>query len=222
VDGKAEQSFPRSFSIQSGVGQIAFSPDGSKAAWVAPLKANVAVYVNGTPGKEYYSVRELRFAADGTPTYLASTPQAPLQYARVRGAQESAPAAADAFPGRGPKCAPFNGPIVFSPDGRRYAYPQIGAAGSFVVVDGKNGPSSSQLGKPLFSADGKHVAYWGALTVRDRLNSLFAERRVMVLDGKPLEEFDAVSEPAFAPDGRELRYFAIQGQEILLKKVPLR
>ncbi len=52
------------------------------------------------------------------------------------------------------------GTIVFSPDGRRIAYPAVGADGTWrMVVDGKEGRPYATLLTPIFSPDSRHVAY---------------------------------------------------------------
>ena len=72
-----------------------------------------------------------------------------------------------------------------------------------MVVDGRPEPEYEDVGQPVFSPDGRHVAY--AAKAR--------ERWFVVTDGQPGPEWEWVSSPFFAPDSRRLAYFAAEGDE---------
>ncbi len=86
--------------------------------------------------------------------------------------------------------------VVFSPDGKRFAYAARAAGGSLIVVDGQAGTPSTFADSPMFSADGKHVVYRAGKRVRK------AERWWIVLDGKKLKTYDWVGEPAISATGK--------------------
>lgn len=74
---------------------------------------------------------------------------------------------------------------AFTPDGRRLVYVALRGEKTVVVVDGREGKAYDRVGAaiPVFSADGKHMAY----TARD-----YGRPEVVVLDGKEGPGFEAV------------------------------
>jgi dipeptidyl aminopeptidase/acylaminoacyl peptidase len=98
-------------------------------------------------------------------------------------------------------------PPVFSPDGKRLAYPVRRAAAEFVVVDGNGGPAFNWVGKPAFSGDSRHVAYAAKPD-----NKQF----MIVTDGERGATFThLISGPVFSADGR-LAYAAAPGRALVV------
>lgn len=83
-----------------------------------------------------------------------------------------------------------------------------------LLLDGQAAPGSPltartegpealpQVGQPVFSPDGKSLAFWKRLE---------DDRYLVVRDGKAGELFAAVGEPVFSPDGRSIAYGGAAG-----------
>jgi len=95
----------------------------------------------------------------------------------------------------------YQPPAVLSEDGRHVAYRVDDKKGArqFVIHDGTVGPPFDHLlGMPVFSPDGRRLAYAG-------------ERRgvyQVVLDGKPSPDYELVGHLNFSPDSKKFVYAA--------------
>lgn len=90
------------------------------------------------------------------------------------------------------------GDPVFSLDGKRFAYTAQKRGDYMVVVDGQPGQAfgySESPSKPMFSPDGRHIAY--------------RTRTLVVVDGQPGPKYDQIIEngPTFSTGGL-LEYLA--------------
>ncbi len=128
---------------------------------------------------------------------------------------------------------------IFSPDGRRLAYPARRGTDWVVVADGKPGAGFDLVDRPVFSPDGSELAYTAqqggrAYVVRagrkssgyDRVNwptygpkgrrFAFAAQdgdgAFLMIDGKRQPNHTAVDWPVFSDDGRSVAYRAHDGQ----------
>jgi hypothetical protein len=147
---------------------LVFSPDGSRLAYKGVRKKDKeCIVVDGLPGPDYESVTEPVFSGDGK--HVAYSALSKKKWMTV----------IDGVPG--PKfddigfsvlgitianwfehCSP-----ALSYDGSRVAYGVMQKNSNHVWVDGVLGPQLGRLlCKPIFSADGKHVAYL-ASTAKD-------------------------------------------------------
>jgi roadblock/LC7 domain-containing protein len=84
-----------------------------------------------------------------------------------------------------------------------------------MVVDGRAGSPYDEIGPPVFSPDGKHVAY---TAVRARVGlglPPFREEQLVVADGQEGQVYDGIGDgtPVFTPDGR-LVYKAYVGEKL--------
>jgi hypothetical protein len=95
--------------------------------------------------------------------------------------------------------------MVFSPDGKRFAYDFVPGAGAYgnhaVVVEGVRGKEYPfpGVGKIVFSPDGSRTAY--SAKAQD-------EGFMMVLDGVEGRIYDEISDPVFSPDDDHVAYTA--------------
>lgn len=98
-----------------------------------------------------------------------------------------------------------------------YAYAARNGKDWFVVVNGSQGPTFDRVVDPLFSPDGKHVAY------RARKDG---KRFVVVADlsGKTVRvhpPYEQVLETRFTADGKHVAYGVKDGQKLIWKVEPL-
>ena len=99
------------------------------------------------------------------------------------------------------------GPVIFSPDGKRVAYPAKRDSKWFMVVDRQEGPEYDKisLSREVFSPDSKRLVY-GAMK---------GDKWFVVLDGKagPESGYDNVGYFSFSPDSKRLVYATERGRE---------
>ena len=144
---------------------LTISPDNNHYAYVASIWGSITidpqrgpglstahkacVVVDGKLDSSYESIRDstLHFSPDGK-RYAYVAMQAGKSIVVVDG--EPDPAYENLS----------RGAVMFSSNGNRVAYEIRGAGGRVVVVDSQPGPVYESLdGGPVFSLDGKHVAY---------------------------------------------------------------
>jgi len=119
------------------------------------------------------------------------------------------------------------GSLVFSNDGRHFAYIARRDLKLFVVVDGKEGPEYDEITGSMpwivFSANGEHFAYGAvnyAKTTADAnphpptigpppIRKVL--KAVVVVDGKEGQSYDSVRKPILSLDGTQVAYVAITG-----------
>ncbi len=95
---------------------------------------------------------------------------------------------------------PFAGPVVFSPDGGRFAFRTVGDDGAGLNVDGEYGPPLGVfVSDPVFSPDGRSVACVAAGSRGDE---------ALVVDGIKGESYERIRprEPVFEADGALICY----------------
>ena len=109
--------------------------------------------------------------------------------------------------GRGSDVQPY---VLFSPDGKRFAYVKQVPGGFAAVIDGKVGRAYDNIGVFQFSPDSTHYFYVG------QRNSAF-----LVYDGQemPGEDSNGVSNFVFSQTGGRFAYLARSGQAGLARMV---
>ena len=193
------------------------SPDGQHVAIVVRQGGKMAVDLDGHVGPLYalISDKSLRFSPDSKHlAYAASNLDDELKGFVV-------------LDGRvGPELALMDTSdliLVFSPDSKRLAYVVSREVHPIVVMNGKDGPADpdlddppyvtahqmvvdgnpgplySAVGPPIFSHDGKRLAY------RAAKGDLWW---LIVSDGQPGPEYQGIADPVFSPDGSHLAYKA--------------
>lgn len=192
-------------------GRIAFSPDGSRVAYLLRKKRdangydNSAVVLDGKEGPVYTGITAGAFSRDSR--HFAYVAMKNEQYCVIVDGKQ------------GPL---FNGVIdttvTFSPDGTHVAYVVAtdDGNGSRVVCDGKLGPVFETIDDTslTFSHDSKHLAY--AASQQDKF--------FIVLDGKPGPRYDQVGNSygsqtlyaVFNPLNNQLSYQAKKGEKYVM------
>jgi hypothetical protein len=104
--------------------------------------------------------------------------------------------------------SPFSGALEstqtkvasFSQEGGHVAFVARKHKTEMVVIDGKEGPPYARVFLPVFSREGKRVAYEA---------SPDGNKRVIIADGVAGDQYDDIAEgPLFSPDGAHLAYRA--------------
>jgi Tol biopolymer transport system component len=148
----------------------------------------VFVVVDGVPEKryEYIDPLSLTFSPDSQRlAYIVSQPyQGSKAFVIVDGVE-------------GKPSQYIDSDVIFSPDSKRMAYvagrTKLFAFSGFdywTVVDGKAGKKYDFIGPPVFSPDGKHVAY----------SAYKYDKWLVVLDGVEGKSYDGMFTPGYPSD----------------------
>ncbi len=213
-----------------------WSPDGHHFAYVALKGKKMHVVVDGgeVGAYDYVLERKVQFSPDGAHYgFLVA------RLAKKR--PEAFQVVVDGVAGepfdmvRGPEEGPL---LVFSPTGGHWVAFALMGKQTHALVDGRPGPPFDDTADiPVFSADGRHLAYVGVrgedwfLVEDDSLHGPFPwvcdpvfspvaddlaycvneeDRGWVVVDGRPLPSHHVVRKPLFSPDGRRLAYLAFE------------
>jgi Tol biopolymer transport system component len=205
-----------------------FSPDSRRIAYLAGLDGKRFAVVDGREGKRYDDVSGLIFSPDGRHvSYLAQaggkhlvvsdekegTPYdgivrntlvygpegGHVAYVAMRGANQFL--VLDGME-ENPQANVLT-KLTFSPDGGRLACVAKDHLGEFVFVTGTGrGDYYKRIyGCPVFSPDGRRVAY----------AALKGNNPVVVVDGAEGKRYEAVGAPSFSPDSVHVSYEAVLG-----------
>jgi WD40 repeat protein len=116
--------------------------------------------------------------------------------------------------------------LTVSPDGKRVAYTVHKAASkgwlalaplmvgrndaAKAVVDGVEGPEYEGLSRPVFSPDGRRVAYEALRGGKFAVGAAKVgnTRQMVVIDGVEGPPYEGVGSPVFSPDSRHIAYWA--------------
>jgi WD40 repeat protein len=98
--------------------------------------------------------------------------------------------------------------LELSPDGSRWAC----ADHEQVTVDGRPGRKFEQVGRPVFSPDGRKLAHAAGDSGRMRL---------VVVDGPESEEYSEIWNPRFSADGRKITFGARKGRQLWTRVLAL-
>jgi hypothetical protein len=191
--------------VYGGVKNLLVNDDNSHYAFIgAAVGGAWGVGVDGVPGVPRGEIGNLYIASNGRVAYSTIARMAGATLIGSSGLyvddQNLGPvqmpfAVVDSI-GRGSALQPY---VLFSPDGKRFAYTKQASGGFTVVVDGKAGQTYNGIGVFQFSPDSKHYAYVGTRT------EAFA-----VYDGQemPGEDSNGVSNFVFSQTGGHFAYLA--------------
>ncbi|MGH9679785.1 MAG: hypothetical protein ACRD4Y_07520 [Candidatus Acidiferrales bacterium] len=165
--------------------------------------ATQGVVADGVPGTPHRgTIRDMTIASNGRVAYAAvvgGTPGSPNGSNDLYVDDHDIGPVALPFPVLDPseKTNGTQAYVLFSPDGKRYAFVKRVAGGVATVVDGKVGRAYDSIGVFQFSPDSKHEFYVG---VR---NSQF-----VVLDGQEMDGEGTVKDFVLSQTGGHLAYLA--------------
>src|SRR6266581_6965744 len=192
------------------LGEIIFSPDGKRLAYVASNSGKWFVVVDGKEGKKYDGlVSALSFSpdsrhvvyTDGGDYYDIGGFLFSPDSKRVTHVVSTGPQSVVVVDGQDGEY--HNGlvrSLVFSPNSKRMAY--VAATedkrNRFAVVDERQGKPYEGVRTPVFSPDSKRMAYAARA----------GGQWLMVVDGKEGKRYDNLGTPVFSPDGKRVAYAA--------------
>lgn len=170
---------------------LVFSHDGKRYGYVVQQGGKMYPVVDGTLGEGFHEIVE------------ANVYFGPGDAPRLAFLARTAPTAKPAWfvDGKDPgKTYDEVRALIWSPDGKRYAYAVRSGDKQFFVLDGvPGGQKEFDLVADrsfTFSADGKRYAYAG---LRDK-------KVYIVVDGKESGPYDQASPPVFSPDGSKVAW----------------
>ncbi|MHC4574909.1 MAG: Ig-like domain-containing protein [Planctomycetota bacterium] len=207
---------------------LVFSPDGRRLAYIAHEPKKSFVVVDSFEGKRYDDMGSGPvFTSDGK--YVRYVAKKDEQWFIVTDAIDGTESKTERFVDSLPLTDPSDMQVVFSPDGRRVAYPamrrQADLQMSFavrkmcMVADGVKQKEYDGVEQPVFSPDSKRLAYTAFDSER------FEHLHFVVVDGRegkryevpPLTNLDEsslkeregmVPRAVFSPDSKKLAYVA--------------
>jgi Tol biopolymer transport system component len=170
---------------------VVVSPDGTRGAYVKPLKGgSLAVVIDGNASQQPYDQVGPNIAVFSPDSrHVAFAGRRAQQWYVVVDGEEGEPF--DVVSAES---------ITFSPDGAHVAYAARLHIKSLVVLDGAAGSAYDRIvdGTLAFSPDSRRVAYVAGV----------GEKQLLVLGGVAGKAYDAVGKPRFSRDGQHVAYVA--------------
>jgi WD40 repeat protein len=183
------------------VKSLAVSTRGEHVAYAASKGDTWYAVLDGHSGRGFKDVQYVTLSAEGGHVaYAAKRWGAGDISFHTKGRQASIEVSGEWTVVRDSQAEPWYYSVVYptlSPDGSRLAYvvEDISLSG-FMVVDGQPGQTRGYLKAPIFSSDGKHVAY----------EARVGDSWYVVLDGQPGPAYGSIRGLTFSPDGKRSAY----------------
>jgi hypothetical protein len=178
------------------------SPDGKRFAFALENDDGHCIVDNDMPGATYDWVTQPVLSADGK--VLAYGVEAEDKFSILHGGKKI------------PVEMPLKG-VFISPDGASVGWWGRAKKGDpksaeRVVVAGREGPVFATLRPPVFSPDGKHVAYRAAKADK---------AWCVVVDDRTIDVGDIQADPVFTADGKHVGFGYRKGQELRWKTLDI-
>jgi len=199
VDGESSPEYDQVLNLN-------FSPNSKRVAFAAKTGKQWTVVVDGHPGASYDEVYGPIFSPDSDSVAFAAREE--KKWFVVVNGKAGPEYEGMVENGAGlAKLADIRyGALAFSPDSKHLAYAAKRGGKWVMVVDGQEGEGYNQVASPVFSFDGKRVAYSAG-----RYLSKESGWRVVV-DGQEGPLFFETFPAVFSPDGKHLAYGAKKAQ----------
>jgi hypothetical protein len=213
VDGKRGRDYERQFSY------IGFTPDSSRAVYIAQSGSNQFLVIGDQESNGYESIGDMsdafrpRVVVDGGGKRVAFKAKGPNNACVVVADGKATPLGGRSY------CA---NDLAFSPDGSRYAYVgELKPLAKTLVVDGVeqtgtqvltfDGPASGKPeGSPpitfMFSPDSKHIVHFATMAAQSNAYGIAIDDKYIPLTVPFPPRF-----PVFTPNGKHFVFAAAAG-----------
>lgn len=193
------------------VSSLEVSDDNQHYAFIGTNGSNSVVVADGVPGNPHpgggLGIHGLVIASNGRVAYLG--------YTIKPGARD--PSSESLFVGDqqvSPETSPFTGTfrtgvaqpsvkVVFSPDGKKFAYARPVPGGIAAIIDGKQSIAYDGIGLIQFSPDSRRAIFVGLKNVTGNF---------VVIDGQEMPAQNVVKNFVFSQDGSRFGYEAYSAQ----------
>ena len=185
-----------------GISEPRFTPDGTKVAYFVRERFKWFVVMGGTKrGPEFDEDGILPiFNHDGSRMAFAGRNDAPFNQ---RG-QDRKKWVVVVDDKSSPEFDDVNH-LVFSPDGKRFAYGAFLNGKAFIISDGQKGTEYDGIGRPVFDRNSQQIAYFASE----------GGKSFIVVGSKRGPSYELIDlAPVFSDDGRRVAYISVQDREV--------
>jgi hypothetical protein len=177
------------------LGEIKFSEDGKRNAFVAERDRQRFVVIDGVEGPKFDDITlDIRFSGDGR-RYSYAGKRGGKQYAVIDGVATAYDEISS---------------LVFSPDGKHLSVCARRGENWLTLVDGvEQGTADIRISRIIFSPDSRRFAGWAQKGVK-------GDRQLIVIDGVPGQTYDGVSDLQFTADNRHVIYIAERAGKVMV------
>ncbi len=177
------------------LGEMRFSEDGKRNAFVAERDRQRFVVIDGVEGPKFDDITlDIRFSADGKRCSYAGS-RGGKQYAVVDGVATAYDEISN---------------LLFSPDGKRLSVCARRGENWLTLVDGvEQGTPDIRISRIIFSPDSRRFAGWAQKGVT-------GDKQLIVIDGVPGRAYDGISDLQFTADSRHVIYVAERTRKVIV------
>ncbi|MDY6905818.1 MAG: hypothetical protein SWH61_14165 [Thermodesulfobacteriota bacterium] len=175
-----------------------FAPGSDKVCYIAIEANQMRAVIDGEKGPVFQAIDSLTFSYDGTRTgyrYINNAEKMQVMIDNKPGPEFA-------------KIADEPG-IVFSPDGKHFAYVGISSTGSHILVKNhKKQQAFDDIQTVLFSPDARHLA----------IVAKQADMWHVIFDGKTGNPYKKITQLSFSPDSNHIVYTAQKQKQFVVVK----
>lgn len=177
------------------LGEMEFSEDGKRSAFVAERDRQRFVVIDGVEGPKFDDITlDIRFSADAK-RYSYAGKRGGKQYAVIDGVATAYDEISS---------------LVFSPDGKHLSVCARRGENRLTLVDGvEQGTSDIRISRIIFSPDSRRFAGWAQKGVK-------GDKQLIVIDGVPGRTYDGVSDLQFTADSRHVIYLGERAGKVIV------